>query len=44
MPEQQPELAWQKIINKNPYCLLGLTYEEVLSFVPPSFDEDEMES
>lgn len=25
-------------------CLTGLTYEEVLSFVPPSFDGEEMES
>lgn len=26
------------------WCLTGLTFEEVLSFVPPSFDGEEMES
>lgn len=26
------------------YFFSGLTYDEVLSFVPPSFDGDEMES
>lgn len=31
------------VINLSYYCFSGLTYEEVLSFVPPSLD-DEMES
>lgn len=26
------------------WCFTGLTFEEVLSFVPPSFDGEEMES
>lgn len=26
------------------YLFSALTYDEVISFVPPSFDEDDMES
>lgn len=35
---------WCDLTLSTSWCLTGLTYEEVLSFVPPSFDGEEMES